>query len=312
MSSGTSTWAVLASTAGAGALTATKFTAAAFTGSAAMLAEGIHSLVDTGNCLLLYLGLRRSARPPDPSHPFGYGMELYFWTLVVALVMFAAGGVVTVGEGVLRIIKPNKLDHLGWSYAVLGLAAVFDGCTFAVAFRGFYKSKGEVAFWEGVRRVKDPSVLTVLLEDAASLVSVVIAFLGIFLGHRLSAPYLDGVASLLIGLLMGGVALGLVYQSKTLLVGESANEEVVAGVRAAVEADGAVDEIIDLLAMQLSPKDVLLNLKVRFHDGLSTHEVAAAVDRLEEALRGRHPEIRRIYIEPAPTADPRRGRPAVV
>jgi cation diffusion facilitator family transporter len=305
MPSGRSVTTVLASVAGAAALTAAKFAAAAFSGSAGMLAAAIHSLVGTGNCLLLYLGLRRSARPADASHPFGYGMELYFWTLLVALVMFATGSGVTIAEGIARVLKPTELDNPGWNYAVLALSALFDGFTWVVAFRDFRGRMGGDGFRRAVRKAKDPTVLTVLFEDTASLVGGLIAFLGIFLGSWLDAPVLDGIASILIGLLLGAVALGLVYQSKTLLVGESANQEVVDGIRAAVEDDEAVEEVVDLLTMQLSPQDVLLNLKVRFRGDLPAHEVGEAVDRLEHTLRDRHPEINRIFVEPAPSAAPR-------
>jgi cation diffusion facilitator family transporter len=273
MASGQSTTAVLASIAGTAAIASTKFVAAAFSGSAAMLAEGIHSLVDTGDSLLLYLGLRRSTRPPDRSHPFGYGMDLYFWTVIVALIMFAIGGCVTGVQGVRRVLQPEPLEHLGWNYAVLGIAAVFNAFTWAVALKQFLAGKGNESLWRGLQRVKDPSVLTILLEDSASLVGLAVAFLGLFLGDLFRAPALDGAASVIIGLLMGAVAVGLVYQSKTLLVGESANKEVVDDIRAQVEADPATEQVVDLLTMHFGPREILVNLKVRFRDGLGTREL---------------------------------------
>jgi cation diffusion facilitator family transporter len=292
---------VLTSVAGSAAIAAAKFVAAAFSGSAAMLTEGVHSAVDTINSLLLYVGLRRSARPPDEQHAFGHGMELYFWTLLVALLIFAVGGGVTIAEGVVRLLRPAPLEHVGWSYAVLGIAAVFNTWTWAVAGRRFLRHKGDRTIWQALRRAKDPTVLTVLFEDTASLIGLALAFLGILLGQLLGLPVLDGVASILIGLLMATVAAGLVYQSKTLLVGETANDEVLDDIRSVVERDDAAREVVDLLTMHFGPHEVLLNLKLRFRDHLSTREIGEAVDRIEKEIRDRRPEVRRIFVEPAPS-----------
>lgn len=300
MASGPSTTTVLASVAGTSAITLVKFLAAGFSGSAAMLAEGVHSLVDTINSLLLYLGLRRSHKPADATHPFGYGLELYFWTLVVALLMFAVGGGLTIAEGIYHVLQPEQLNSVGWSYTVLGLSLAFNGFTWAVAMKQFWAGKGRQRFWQAVRKTKDPTILTVLFEDSASLVGLVIAFLGIFLSRCFNLPALDGIASILIGLLLGGVAMGLVYQSKTLLAGESANEETVQSIRKLVRSDNSVEEIQDLLTMHLSPEEILLNLKIRFRNGLPIRAVGEAVDRLEEILRKEHPEIKQIFIEPGP------------
>jgi cation diffusion facilitator family transporter len=294
---------ILASVAGTTALTITKLVAAGFSGSAAMLAEGIHSLVDMGNSVLVYVGLRRSAKPSDEMHPFGYGRELYFWTLIVALFIFIIGGGVTITEGVARVLKPSTLEYLGWSYTVLALSAVFNGFTWGVALREFLAEKGEITLWQALRQAKDPTILIVLFEDTASLVGLVIAFLGLYLAQRFDAPVLDGLASILIGLLLGGVAAGLVYQCKTLLVGESAKSDVVRSIRDLVTGDEAVEQIEDLLTMHLSPEDILLNLKVRFRGGLSTAAIGEAVDRLEQLLRDKHPEIQRIFIEPGPVEE---------
>ncbi|HLJ92806.1 MAG TPA: cation diffusion facilitator family transporter [Gemmataceae bacterium] len=300
MPSGPSTMTVLASVAGTSAITIVKFVAAGFSGSAAMLAEGVHSSVDTINSLLLYLGLRRSQKPADETHPFGYGLELYFWTLVVALLMFAVGGGLTIAEGIYHVLQPEELGSVGWSYTVLGLCMAFNGFTWAVAVKQFWVSKGNQGFWQAVRKAKDPTILTVLFEDSASLVGLVIAFLGIFLTRFFDLPALDGIASILIGVLLGGVAIGLVYQSKTLLAGESANEETVQSIRKLVQSDNAVEKIENLLTMHLSPEEILLNLKIRFRDGLPIRAVGEAVDRLEERLRAEHPELKRIFIEPGP------------
>jgi cation diffusion facilitator family transporter len=299
MAGQSATITITAATAG-GIITVTKFVAGAFSGSAAMLAEGVHSFVDTCNSLMLYVGLRRSDRPADESHPFGYGLEVYFWALIVALVMLSLGGVATVAEGVYRILHPEELTHLTWNYVVLGVAFAFDGWSWYVALRTFRAGKGDASFWQGLKQSKDPTVLAVLFEDSASLLGLLCAFLGITLAHWLELPQLDGAASVMIGLLLGAVAVGLVYQSKTLILGESANREVRDSIRSLAEEDEAVEEVIDLLTMHFGPRDILLNLKLRFRAGLATEEMGEAVDRLERAVRQRHPNVRRIFIEPGP------------
>jgi cation diffusion facilitator family transporter len=297
---GQSKTVVLAAAAGSTAITATKFVAGAFTGSAAMLAEGVHSSVDTGNSLLLYLGLRRGARPADESHPFGHGLEVYFWALIVALLMFTVGGVLTVGEGVWRLVRPEELTHVTWNYVVLGVAAAFNGWTWYVGWRAFRSGRGDGGLWHRLKRSKGPTVLAVLLEDTASLLGLLLAFLGVLLGSLLDMPRLDAAASVLIGLLLGAVALGLVYQCQTLLLGESANRDVQESIRTLAEKDGAVAEVIDLLTMHFGPQEILLNLRLRFRAGMTTEEMGEVVDRLEKAIRERHPEVKLIFIEPGP------------
>jgi cation diffusion facilitator family transporter len=303
MAAGQSKTTVIASILCTAVITVAKFVAAFATGSAAMIAEAIHSLIDTANCALLYLGMRRASRPADEDHPFGYGMELYFWTLIVALTIFAVGGCANICEGVRRILHPQELHDIAGSCTVLGVSFFFNAVTWYFAFREFSQTKGEFGYGAALRRIKDPCAITVLLEDTASLIGLVLAFLGIVLGKFLGLPVLDGIASVLIGLLLGGVAVGLVYQSKMLLIGESANREVVDSLRSLVEQDESVAEIIDLLTMHFSPEDILVNLKVRFHENIDTRQIAEAVDRLEEALRTKHPSIKRIFIEPGPVKE---------
>jgi cation diffusion facilitator family transporter len=298
MPSGQSSKAVFAATAASAAITLTKFLAALFGGSAAMLAEGIHSFIDTGDSLLLYLGLRRSSKPPDETHPFCYGPEVYFWSLIVAMLMFVVGGGVTIAEGVARIVRPSMPEHLGWSFAVLGLAAAFNTWSWVTALREFLAGKGDDGLWQGLEKIKDPTVVTVLFEDSASLVGVVLATGGLALAYWLEQPILDGIASLLIGGLMAAVAVGLIYQCKTLLIGESVNRSAQASLRSVVEADEAVAAVDQLNTLHRAPEDVLVNLKVRFRDGLSGHDLEKAVARLGQALRERHPEVKRLSIEP--------------
>jgi cation diffusion facilitator family transporter len=310
MSGGPSTFAVLTSVAGSGALSVVKIVAAVLSGSAGMMASAVYSLLDTGNSLLLYWGLRRSARPADRLHPFGHGMELYFWTLLVALLLIAVAGGATVAEGVVHLIKPASLNHLAWSYAVLGAAALFTGCTWAVALKRFLASKGDDSWWDAVRNSKDTTVLTLLLEETASLIGVALAFLGLLLAQLLDVPHLEAAASVLIGVVMMGVACVLVYETRSLLTGESADVEVVDGIRSVVKAEESVEEIVDLLTMHFGPREILVNLKISFRGGLGTRELGEAVDRLEAALRAKYTKVRRIFIEPGPLGGALRRDPA--
>jgi cation diffusion facilitator family transporter len=278
------------------AIAAIKFVAAAITGSSAMMSEGIHSLVDTGNQGLLLLGIRNSRRPPDPRHPFGHGKELYFWSLVVAILLFGLGGGMSFYEGVTHLQHPTPLRDPTANYVVLGFAMAFETVSFAIAWRELGAARGQ-PLWAAVRGSKDPAVFVVVLEDAAALAGLVVAFLGVFLGHRLRNETADAIASMVIGLILCAVAVFLVYETKGLLVGESARAEVVSGVRELVARDAAVEAVAHPLTMHLGPEEVLLNLEVRFRHHLSAAEVAGAVQRLEARIRQQHPEIKRIFIE---------------
>jgi len=207
------------------AIAATKFTAAAFTGSSAMISEGIHSLVDTGNGGLMLLGVHQSRKPADDKHPFGYGKELYFWTLIVAIVIFAVGGGVSAYEGLLHVIHPKPFENPLLNYIVLGLAFVFEGYSFLIAYKMFQSEKGEQSIWESIETSKDPTTYTVLFEDTAALLGLVVAFVGVLLAHKLNNPHFDGAASIIIGIILAVVAVLLAYESKGLLVGEAVDPE---------------------------------------------------------------------------------------
>lgn len=274
-----------------------KFIAAAITGSSAMLSEGIHSTVDTGNELLLLLGLRLSKKPADDTHPFGYGQELYFWTLIVALFIFAIGGGMSIYEGVNHILDPEPLTDPFWNYVVLGLAVVFEGYSWNVALQEFLASKGEENFWTAIRASKDPTIFTILFEDSAALVGLFVAFLGVFWGHFLNNVYLDGVASIAIGVILAGVAILLAYESKGLLIGEGANAETVADIRSLTQADPAVRKVLKVLTLHFGPEEILLNLDIQFTKKLSTEQLAVVVERLEKQITSKHPEIKNIFVE---------------
>jgi len=263
-----------------------------------MLSEGIHSIADTGNQGLILFGLKQSQKPADEHHPFGYSQELYVWSLIVAIVLFGLGGGLSLYEGFLHVRNPSELGSPTWNYVVLGIAFIAEGTTWLIALRELLQDQktGE-SFWQTLRSSKDPSIYTVLGEDTAALLGIIVAFLGVFLGHQLNLPVLDGVASLTVGVILIIVALFLAYESKNLIVGESADLDIVRQVRQVAQADPAVDRVGDILTMHLGPQDVLLNMDIGFQPALAASEVVAAVDRLESSIRQQLPFIKRIFIE---------------
>lgn len=297
MSESSSKKAAVAAVVGNLAIAVTKFVAAVLTGSSAMLSEGIHSVVDTGNGLLLLLGIRRSTLPPDEEHPFGYGREAYFWSLVVAIIVFAGGGGMSIYEGILHLLHPNPLQNPTISYVVLALAALFESLSFRVAWREFAPLRQGRGVWRTIKESKDPALFTVLFEDSAALAGLGVAFLGIFLGHLYEEPAFDGAASVTIGVVLAAVAVVLAVESKGLLVGESAGPEVLETIRQVAGTEAGVERVVRTLTMHLGPQDILLNLKVLVKPGISSDEAARTVDRLEAEIRGRHPEVRLIYVE---------------
>ena len=288
------------------AIAITKFVAAALSGSSAMLSEGIHSLADTGNELLLLLGIHMSQKPADANHPFGRGKELYFWTLIVAMMIFTVGGGISIYQGVTHLLNLKPLKDPTWDYVVLGFSVVFEGFSWKVAFTELLATKGEKNFWEAVRTSKDPIVFTVLFEDSAALLGLVVAFFGIFLGHQFQNPAFDGIASIVIGIILAVVAIVLAYESKGLLIGESADIETVNNIRRLAADEPAVERVMRTLTMHLGPDEVLLNLEIHFYIQLSSEEVALAVSRLEETIRTYHPEVKHIFIEAKSLAASRR------
>ncbi|HEX6715693.1 MAG TPA: cation diffusion facilitator family transporter [Pyrinomonadaceae bacterium] len=290
-----STIAIYAAIAGNLAIAVTKFVAAAFTGSAAMLSEAIHSLVDTGNGLLILVGVRKSRKPADSDHPFGHGHELYFWTLVVAVLIFAVGGGMSVYEGIIHITHPVQVENRVWSYSVLGIAAVFEATTWFLGWKAFSAERGRKGVLETIHETKDPTSFTVLLEDSAALLGLVFAFFGIFLGSQLGLPYLDGMASVFIGLLLCGVAVLMVYESKSLLIGEGLDHESLKSIRGLVETDPAVERVRHLHTMYLGAHDVLLTVELRFRSEITALEVRRAVGRIREAVQSQHPDVTQIF-----------------
>jgi cation diffusion facilitator family transporter len=279
------------------AIAATKLVVAGITGSSAMLSEGIHSSVDTFNGMLLLVGIRLSQRPATPEHPFGHGKELYFWSLIVAVLIFGLGGGLSFYEGVQHIRHPQPLHDPTWNFVVLGVAALFESISFAIALRQFLRQADGAPFWEAIHRSKDPTTYTVLAEDAAALAGLAIAALGIGLSHRLDMPVLDGAASLLIGVLLAAVAIFLTWQSRDLLIGEGIRPETARAIRSMALAVPGVRDVGRILSMCMGPDDALVTMDLNFDEGTAAADAALAIVEVEKQVRKRFPMIKRLFIE---------------
>jgi cation diffusion facilitator family transporter len=279
-------------------IAATKFVAAGITGSSAMLSEGIHSLVDTLNELLLLLGVSRSRRPPDEKRPFGYGREQYFWSYVVALLIFAVGGGVSFYEGITHLQHPELIKDPFWNYIVLGIAFVLDGYSLITAWRAFDAQRGGQSFWAAVKDSKDSATFTVLFEDGSDVLGLIIAFLGVFLGHEFNNPYFDGMASILIGLLLVSVAVVLARESKSLLLGEGVDRDTARRLVALTEADPAVLKTVQTATIYLGPEEITLVQGVAFQPNLTTDAINTAIVRIHESIYQAFPAIKRAFIQP--------------
>ena len=276
----------------------TKFVAAFFTGSSAMLSEGVHSLVDTGNGGLLLYGLRRAAKPADKSHPLGHGRELYFWSFIVALLVFAVGAGVSFYEGIIHIMEPEPVANPLVNYVVLGFAMLFEGTSWFIALKEFRTVKGEMGYMKAVRMSKDPSVFTVLFEDTAALLGLLIAFIGISAAQFLDMPELDGVASIGIAIVLGATAIFLARESKGLLMGEAALPEVQQQILDIAGKDPAIQKANGVLTVHMGPKQIVAGLSVEFEDHVLAPEIEACVQRVEAALKKANPDIVTLFVKP--------------
>jgi cation diffusion facilitator family transporter len=299
---------IYAALAGNTAIAITKIAAAIYTGSSAMFSESIHSMVDTGNQILLLYGLRRAGRPADERHPFGYGRELYFWAFVVAILIFAVGAGVSIYEGIHKVQHPATITNVGINYAVLSFAMIFEGGAWWVAFRAFETTRGKRSLITAIRDSKDPSIFTVLLEDTAAMLGLLIAFLGIALGQWLEIPELDGLASIAIGCILAGAAMLLAQETKGLLIGEGADPTIVGEISRVLSAHSAIDRVNEILSMHQGPNDILVNVSVEFRDGLEIGEVERHTAAIEREIKARIPGARRVFIEAQSTADHLRDR----
>ena len=277
-----------------------KFVAAWITGSSAMLSEGVHSVVDTGNQGLLLFGMHRANRAPDAVHPFGYGAEIFFWAFVVAILIFAVGAGISFYEGLYKLVHPHPIERPYVNYIVLGIALLFEGSTWFIAFREFRSANDRqrpVGVFTALRQSKDPTIFTVLFEDSAAMLGLVVASFGVTGAHLFGLQWADAAASLIIAAILAGTALMLAHETKGLLIGESASREVVRGIRKLVYAAPEVIHINELRTMHLAPREILLALSVDFADGLPSQAVEQVVSRLERQIKQTYPEVTRVFIE---------------
>lgn len=289
--------AIIAALIGNGVIAVTKFAASTFTGSAAMLSEAFHSCVDTANQVLLLYGLRRSAAPADANHPYGYGKELYFWTFVVAILVFALGAGVSLYEGIIHLQHPQPVTDTYVNYIVLAVALVFEGNSWWIALREIQRRRTRETIFQKVHRTKDPTLIAVLFEDSAAMLGLAVACAGIVATEVFGSAVFDAWASIAIGMILAVVAAWLAYESKGLLVGEGVEPQTLEDIRRIITADTRVTRLVEALTMHLGPEDVLLTLDVDFADRLSTSEVEQTIVDLEQRIQHHHPEIRRIFIE---------------
>ncbi|MEQ1697354.1 MAG: cation diffusion facilitator family transporter [Hyphomicrobiaceae bacterium] len=278
-----------------------KFVAAGMSGSSAMLSEAIHSLVDTSNQGLLLIGIKRSKRPADDRHPFGYGMELYFWSFIVAIVLFSLGAGVAIYEGVDKLLHPHGMDHVNILYAVLAVSLVLESISTYQAVKEFNSRRNGAPWIGALRASKDPSLYTVLLEDLAALAGLTIALAGVIAADKFGIAQADGIASIVIGLLLAMVAIFMSIETKALLIGEAAEPDVQAGLREAILAEtGAgkpITQIHTIKTMHLGPEDILVVASVDFEDGQSARSVEATNGRIEAAIKTRYPAVRQLFLE---------------
>jgi cation diffusion facilitator family transporter len=277
---------------------ALKYVVAFITGSSAMLSEALHSTADTGNELLLLLGLHQSQKPADQMHPFGHGREIYFWSLIVAIVLFGIGAGMSVYEGITSLLHPTRLENPLWNYLVLAGAAIAESASQVLTIRKIRKEKEpDETIWQSLSRSKDPSIYIVFGENTAALAGLLVAFLGVFLGAQFHSHYPDAIASIVIGLILAVVAIYLIYQSKSLLVGETADLELVSDVERLVQTHPAVEKAARPMSVQLSPEEVFLALDIQFKPDLPASELIKVVDELESKIHQQHPSVGRIFIE---------------
>ena len=277
-----------------------KFIAAAVSGSSAMVSEGIHSIVDSGNGLLLLFGMKRASRKPDIEHPFGYSHELYFWTLVVAVMIFALGGGFSIYEGIHNLVSIGPDTQLGdplISYIVIGASFILEGVSLSVALRNFNKARGTTPPMRFIREAKDPSLFAVVFEDSAAELGLIVAFCGVFFGHMFNNPFIDAGASVVIGLLLCVVATILLRETKGLLIGEGLRADEMLEVERVVEADPLIIECGRVLSLYLGPDDLLITIDATFVEGASRDDIAEAIDRIEYEIVSEFPQTKRIFIE---------------
>ncbi|WP_114228910.1 MULTISPECIES: cation diffusion facilitator family transporter [Sphingomonas] len=290
--------AIIAALIGNLCIAVTKGIAAAISGSSAMLSEAVHSLVDTGNEVLLLYGQHRSQKPPDEIHPYGYGRELYFWSFVVALLIFALGAGVSLYEGVIHILHPEQIEQAWINFTVFGLSFLFEGVSWWFGWKSFDATRAGRGVWADFKSSKDPTSFMVLFEDSAALIGIVIAAAATALSLYFEAPWIDGTGSILIGVLLAVVAVVLARESKALLIGERAAPELAKAIKRIATAESCVTRVISVTTSQLSPEQVIATIGIDIEDGLRVPEVEQLIERLETQIQAEHPEVYRIFIRP--------------
>lgn len=276
----------------------TKFIAGVIGRSGSMISEGIHSVVDTANELLLLLGLHRARKEPDKTHPFGYGKELYFWSFIVSIMIFGLGGGLSIYQGILHIRESKPIGDPTMSYIVLGLSVVFEGSSLIIALREFNAIRGDQTWWDAVVKSKDPSTFLVMFEDSAAVAGLFIVGICMFLNHRYHIPVLDGIASLLVGLILVGVSAILARESRSLLMGEGISSESRTKISTLVEQDNAVLKVMHMLSTYQSPDEIILMLIVAFKDDLNTEQINEAIGRIRDCIKQEFGLVRFVLVQP--------------
>jgi len=276
----------------------TKFVSGAFTNSIAMISEGVHSLVDTTNELLLLFGIRRSQKPRDEKRPFGYGKELYFWSFIVSILIFSLGGGISIYQGYVHLRRPEPMTNPFWNYIVLGTSFIFESISFIIAAREFNKTRGDLPWWTAIRESKDPTRFLVLFEDGAAVIGLVVVFIMVWLGRRLNNPYFDGIASIIVGLILTVASIILARESWSLLMGEGIMASTQKKIIDLVEKDPAVLKLLRVFSTYQSPDEIMLLLIVSFKPDVDIDDINASVDRLRNIIKKEYPRIRYIIIQP--------------
>ncbi|WP_419845185.1 cation diffusion facilitator family transporter [Candidatus Poriferisocius sp.] len=299
MAAGGGTKAVLAALFANLAIAIAKFVGFAVTRSASMLAEGVHSCADTGNQALLLLGGRLSKRDPTPRHPFGYGRERYFWSFVVSIILFTLGALFAINEGIEKVRHPHKLESLWVAIGILIFGIVVESLSFRTAIVESNKVRGKLSWGTFIRRSRTPELPVVLLEDLGAMFGLVFALIAVVLAEVTGEPRWDGVGTLVIGVLLGIIAIVLAIEMKSLLIGESATEEDRERLRAALDDSPEIDRVVDIRTQHLGPEELLVAAEVDFADDLSGDQMPAAVAAVEARLRAAVPAATHVYLEPS-------------
>jgi cation diffusion facilitator family transporter len=294
---GSSKKVIYAALVGNAVIAVAKFVMSAITGSSAMFSEGIHSVVDTGNQVLLLYGLKQAKKPADEKYPFGYGKEVYFWSFVVALLIFAVGSGISIIKGLEHISHPVEIKSPMLNYLVLGFAMLIEGFVFFIAIKEFNKARGNQGLLEAIQKGKDPGLFVVLLEDAAAMAGLTVAMLGIALSQITGNYIFDGIASVVIGLILAGVAILLAVETKGLLIGECANKHIVDGIRDVLNQTRGVHKVNEVLTMHMGPDYILVNLSVEFSDHMRTSNLELLVSQIDREIKAKYKYVKRIFIE---------------